>query len=241
VACLGASITEAKESFDWIGELQRRPGNSGFRFHKFGVGGDLAYNALQRVPDVVACRPDKVVILIGHNDVVALVSRKVRRIFRVWKHLPSKPSPAWYRENILAIVRRLKVETAADIALCSLCPIGEAPDSTNRFQRELNRQIEAYGAIIRETARAENVGYIHAYEAMRERIAASPGRAFTSFRFVSFYRDAVRRLLLGRTLDEIAQLNGWRFHTDGIHLNSRGGMLLADLVQEFIDRKRARH
>ena len=46
-------------------------------------------------------------------------------------------------------------------------------------------------------------------------------------------------LLLG-TLDEIAQRNGWRFHTDGIHLNRRGGMLLADLVQQFIDRSRAR-
>jgi hypothetical protein len=31
-------------------------------------------------------------------------------------------------------------------------------------------------------------------------------------------------------------LNGWRFHTDGVHLNSRGGMIVADLVQEFIDK-----
>jgi hypothetical protein len=30
-------------------------------------------------------------------------------------------------------------------------------------------------------------------------------------------------------------MNGWRFHTDGIHLNSRGGIIVADLVQEFID------
>jgi hypothetical protein len=30
-------------------------------------------------------------------------------------------------------------------------------------------------------------------------------------------------------------LNGWRFHTDGVHLNSSGGMIAAELVQEFID------
>ncbi len=36
-------------------------------------------------------------------------------------------------------------------------------------------------------------------------------------------------------VDEIARVNGWRFNTDGIHLNSRGGMILANLVQEFID------
>ena len=101
--------------------------------------------------------------------------------------------------------------------------------------------IEAYSAIIRETAREEGVGYIPAYEVMHEQIVASAGRAFTSFRFLSFYRDALRRFILGRTLDEIAQSNGWRFHTDGIHLNSRGGMILADLVQDFIDRKPARN
>jgi hypothetical protein len=31
-------------------------------------------------------------------------------------------------------------------------------------------------------------------------------------------------------------MNGWRFHTDGVHLNSRGGMLAADLVQGFLDK-----
>jgi hypothetical protein len=34
--------------------------------------------------------------------------------------------------------------------------------------------------------------------------------------------------------DEIAKLNKWRFHRDGIHLNSVSGKLLADLVQGFI-------
>jgi len=30
-------------------------------------------------------------------------------------------------------------------------------------------------------------------------------------------------------------MNGWQFHTDGVHLNSFGGMIVADLVQGFID------
>jgi lysophospholipase L1-like esterase len=42
-------------------------------------------------------------------------------------------------------------------------------------------------------------------------------------------------LVLGKTPDEVARLNCWRFHTDGVHLNSRGGIVLADLVQQFID------
>ena len=48
------------------------------------------------------------------------------------------------------------------------------------------------------------------------------------------YRAAFKLLVLHRSLDEIGEQNGWRFHTDGIHLNNRSGKILADLVQEFV-------
>jgi hypothetical protein len=51
IACLGSSSTAGKgQAFDWIGELTRRPQNERYCFRNFGVGGDLAYNALQRCP-----------------------------------------------------------------------------------------------------------------------------------------------------------------------------------------------
>lgn len=237
VACLGSSSTAGKgQAFNWIGELERRPRNDRFCFHNFGVGGDLAYNALQRLPGVLACRPEKVVVFVGGNDVLALVSRKIRHFFRISKHLPQHPSPEWFRENLRAIVRRVKAETAAAVALCSLPPMGEEPSSANPFQSELNRRIEEYSEIIREIAREEIAGYIPVHEAMLAQIVESPGRAFTCFRFLAFYRDALRVLVLHKSPDEVAQMNGWCFHTDGVHLNSRGGIIVADLVQEFIDR-----
>jgi len=81
----------------------------------------------------------------------------------------------------------------------------------------------------------QHLGYLPIYEMMLAQIVAAPGRAFTNFRFLPFYRDAFRVLVLGKNPDEVARLNGWRFHTDGVHLNSRAGMIVADLVQEFID------
>jgi lysophospholipase L1-like esterase len=75
VAFLGSGSTAGKgQAFNWIAELERRPQNRRFRFDNFGVGGDLAFNALQRLPDVLACRPKIVVVWIGGNDVLALVS-----------------------------------------------------------------------------------------------------------------------------------------------------------------------
>ena len=237
VACLGSSSTAGKgQAFDWIGELKQRPCNKHFRFHNFGVGGDVAYNALQRLPDVLACHPEKVVVWIGGNDVLALVSRTAGRFFRISKHLPSEPSPEWFRENLWTIAHRLKAETSATVALCSLPPIGEDPASANPFQSELNRRIEEYSATIREIAREVEAGYLDVHEAILAQIRASPGRAFSRFRFLPFYRDAFRVVALRKSPDEIAQMNGWRFHTDGVHLNSRGGMIAANLVQEFIDR-----
>ena len=236
MACLGSSSTAGKgQAYDWIGELKRRPRNKGISFRNFGVGGDLAHNALQRLPAVLACRPSRVVVLIGGNDVLALISKTARRFFRISKHIPTEPSPEWFRENLRTIARRLKIEVPATIALCSLPLIGEDPASVNPFQRELNLRIEEYSAIIKEIAREESVAYLPVYEMMLAQIVATPGRAFTSFRFLPFYRDAFRVLVLGKSPDEVARLNGWRFHTDGVHLNSRGGMIVADLVQEFID------
>jgi lysophospholipase L1-like esterase len=234
VACLGASHTEAKGSYDWIGDLQARSQNASVRFVNLGVGGDLAYSALQRLPDVIQCHPDKVVVLIGTNDVVTAIFQNARRFIGNWKRLPQEPTPEWYGENLRQIVRRLKRETNARIALCSLAVIGEDPASTRPTQQEVNRRVEAYSAMIKRVALEEGVSYIPFYEQMQAQIAASPGRAFTSFSFLSMYRDAFKLLVLHRSLDQIGEGNGWRFHSDGIHLNSRAGKILADLVQEFV-------
>ena len=68
------------------------------------------------------------------------------------------------------------------------------------------------------------------------RVMKSPGRASTEFGFHPFYQDAFRTLVLRKSADEVARINGWGFHTDGIHLNSRGGLIVADRVQQFIER-----
>jgi lysophospholipase L1-like esterase len=129
VACLGASLTAAKVSYDWIGDLESRPQNASIRFVNLGVGGDLAHNALKRVPQVIQCRPNKVVALVGGNDVLAVIDPIMRHFYVPWKRLPQKPSPKWFEENARQIVSRLKNKTTAQVALGSLPIFGEAPES----------------------------------------------------------------------------------------------------------------
>jgi lysophospholipase L1-like esterase len=234
IACLGSSATAAKGSYDWIGDLQSRPENAAKRFLNFGVGGDLAYNALQRLPAVARCNPGTVVVLIGGNDILTLASRKLRRFLAGWKRFPHEPTSGWYEENLRCIVRELKGRLGTTVALCSLQPMGEDPSSQDPFQSRLNELVHDYSAIVHRVAQEENAVYIPFYERFSDAIRASPGPALTDIKILSMYRDAFRHFLLGWNLDQIAERNGWRFHTDGIHLNSRGGKLLADVVQLFL-------
>src|SRR5256884_1679392 len=99
-----------------------------------------------------------------------------------------------------------------------------------------DRRIEEFRAIIRGIVQEEGTDYIPLHEAMLAQIMKSSGRAFTEFAFLPFYRDAFRTLVLRKSPDEVARINGWSFHTDGVHLNSRSGLIVADLVQKFIER-----
>ena len=132
-------------------------------------------------------------------------------------------------------MRALEAGTAARLALCSLAPVGEAPDATEPFQAAVNRRVAEYSGIVAALARAENAAYIPVHEALSQEIRRAPGKEFTGFRFRPFCGDAFRTMVLRRHVDEIARNNGWRFHSDGMHLNGRGGMIVADLVQELID------
>jgi lysophospholipase L1-like esterase len=234
VACLGSSSTAARGPYDWIHGLEQRPANAEYRFYRFAAGGDLAYNGLQRLPRVIACHPDRVIVQLGGNDVLALVFPTMARFVRLTKHPPQQPSPEWFREIIQTIVQRLKQETSAHIALCSEIPIGEDLESTNPFQVEANRCIAEFNTIVKDIVSAERVSYIPLYERMQELLLVSPGRAFTSFHLLPFYRDLFRQVVLHKSNDAIGQMNGWQLHRDGIHLNSRSGKILADLVQEFL-------
>jgi lysophospholipase L1-like esterase len=176
-------------------------------------------------------------VLIGTNDIMASVFPNFRRFVRVWKRLSEEPSPARFEENLAIIVRRLHREADARVGLSSLAPLGEEPRSSHPVQARLNDLIGTYNDIIREAASIEPTDYIPFYEAFLERLTRTTRtKSFTRFSFASLYRDYLfREMILRQSFDEISRRNGWEFHIDGIHLNTKGGRILTDTVQQFMD------
>jgi lysophospholipase L1-like esterase len=235
VVCFGASLTAGTVSCDYLPFLRARPELAGIRFVNHGVNGDLAWNGLQRLDEVIADRPDFVSILIGTNDVNATLSERNRLRYHEFNRLPvTHPDLAWYEQNLREIVRRLKSETPARLALMTLAIIGED------LEHEANRRIVLYNEAIARVAREENVpclplharmvDYLRTHEADR---AGLPPRLE--------YRDGLHNVAhalalhaQGLSWDEVSRRNGLLLTTDGLHLNSLGARMIADLIATWL-------
>lgn len=237
VACLGSSTTAARGTYNWIAELEKRPRNRRFRFVNLGVGGDLSTNALRRTKAVIDERPDRVIVLVGANDILASVFANYWRVVRVWKRLSRHPSAGLFERNLEQITGALQQHTQARVALSSLAPVGEDPHSTEPVQATLNNLFATYSGIVRDVAARTGAYYIPFYDSFLEQLEATQRpKPFTRFSFRSFYRDyLIREMICGRTFDEISRINGWEFHIDGVHLNTKGGTVLVNTVQDFLD------
>ena len=203
----------------------------------FGVGGDLSFNTVRVLDRVIALRPRRVIVLIGTNDIMASVFPNFRRFVRVFKRLSEEPSPARFEENLNYIVHKLRRGADARIALSSLAPLGEDPNSRDPVQARLNDLIDTYNGIIRTVGATQRTDYIRFWEAFEDQLVdAGTAKPFTSFSFASFYRDyLLREMILRQSFDRISRSNGWQFHIDGIHLNTSGGRILVEAVQQFLD------
>jgi lysophospholipase L1-like esterase len=228
--CLGDSITRATISADYVGLLSSRLGD--WDFVNAGVNSELAYNLTRRLDSVIALDPDAVTILVGSNDVNATFGFRSALGYFATQRLPERPNPLFFRENLVGMVRRLRRETRAAVALFSMPPIGEESGHYAYLRTE------EYANIVRGVAREEGVAYLPLRERMCDYLEALPrGRRepppFRRFRAVQ--ARAIRSLLiLGKSLDEISAANGFHLLVDGIHLNTHGASIVADLAEGFI-------
>ncbi len=234
VVCFGASLTAGRVSFDYLELLRARPALADYRFVNRGVDGDLVWNGLQRLDEVINDQPDAVTILMGTNDVNATMSERNRLRYLSFNHLPQDPTLPWYEENLRAVIARLKQETHARIVLLSLAIIGED------LEHEANRKIDLYNEVVRRVARDEKLDYLPLHERMvtylheheAERAQLPPRLEYRDG--LTNVGNAVALHASGLSWDEVSHRNGLQLTTDCLHLNSVSAGMIADLIEGWL-------
>ncbi|MFK0259297.1 SGNH/GDSL hydrolase family protein [Streptomyces sp. NPDC090445] len=211
VVAAGASMVQGTLGHDWVGALREKPA---FRDHEFinaGDNGNTSADLLGRVDsDIVACDPDQVAILVGTND--------------VRDGVPLKD----YRDNLRAIIDRIKDKTSARIALMSLPPLGENLDTG------INHRLRDYNAAIKDTATRAKIDYVPVNERFTDHLDDRSDRPAYDFSFTTAYLAATEHYLLGRSWDDVARSNGLELFVDHIHLSDRGGAIVTDLTTGWL-------
>ncbi|GGL42951.1 SGNH/GDSL hydrolase family protein [Nocardia jinanensis] len=212
VVAAGASMTRGTLGADWVGALRKRDEFGDHRFVNAGVNGDTSADLLDRLDtDVLHCRPDAVIVLVGTND--------------VRDDVPLDN----YRDNLTAIVDRVRTAGTAHVALMSLPLLGEDPDD------EINRRLAGYNRVITETAADAGIDYIPLHEHIADlvRRQGDPNARY-DFGFTLAFTAAAQHYLFGRSWDQVARSRGSNIFVDSIHLSDRSGAVVTDLTARWL-------
>jgi lysophospholipase L1-like esterase len=230
LVCFGDSNTHGNISYNWVSDL-------GVIFQDLqvlnaGINSDLTYSLLQRIDEVIACQPDFITILVGTNDVSANVSEELENSFKQIGRIPKDMVPDFdsFKKNYQEIIRRLKEETKAKIALVSL------PVMSEDLIHEANIKADKYSKYIKELAQTQQLVYLPLREKEKEYLVANPQPLKHTFdeTYKLLIFSIINHFILGKDWDYTSKKHGYQLTPDNIHLNSVSGGMLRDLVKDFI-------
>jgi lysophospholipase L1-like esterase len=228
VEVIGASTVHGNTGFDFVAELARRRGDE-FVFVNAGCNGDTSEKVLARLDPVIEVQPDFAVVLVGGNDLVAIHQLLIPAIGRTPSADPPSLQP--YAETLTTIVKRLRSETRATVALMAISIVGENLDSRyNRYADELN-------AVMRQVADEQGLDFLPFNDVLKDDLraaGAAHGKDFVDSSMPMF-RSIWLHHTLGVSFDRISRHRGYRLLVDGMHLNSRGGRIAADQIEAWLD------
>jgi lysophospholipase L1-like esterase len=229
IVCAGDSNTRGQYAVSYVQMLAERLTGHDITVAGAGVNGDCSYNLLQRLDPIIAQRPDAVTVLIGSNDAWSTLSEANARKIVKRKGLPASPTLSQYRENLAAIVARLRAATQAQIALMSLPVLGQDLDSPAA------RASEEFSEVVKATADEHGVAYLPLHERQCEYLGSSGAKALPfPDGLAERYTSVLQHFLLHRSYDSIARRRQLVLTADFIHQNSRGATIIADLIEDFV-------
>lgn len=232
VACVGASTVQGQISFNFVDYLSEELKSQNYYFVNAGVNGDLAYNVLQRMPEVLRCNPKFLVIQVAGNDVMASLDPKASKRYVRMKHLPKIPSIQWYEENVRKIIESAKQSGVEGIAIISALLLGENIDS------RANMAVKNHNKVLSSIAIDTGVDFLNVFDKQIDYLIKNqkePGPEYTG-QMMPMIKSLFFHGLFGFSLDTISKRNGFLLTTDYIHQNSTSGKIVAGEIERFLQR-----
>ncbi|MFX1507455.1 MAG: SGNH/GDSL hydrolase family protein [Promethearchaeota archaeon] len=233
IVFIGDSITLGKVCENYTSIVSDRLDPDSYRMINAGIHGDLTINALDRIKYIIQCKPDFATVLLGTNDANGSISVRTAKQYEKIKGVPKNPQ-FWketrFKEDLGKIILELKQKTKAKIAVISIPPLGEKPE-TIPFERAVS-----YSNVIEEVAKEHNVSYLPLNETMVTYLKQNPTESSIPFEKneIITIKAVYRHYILRKSWGRISKDNGFQLLTDHIHPNPIGAAMIADLIEEFI-------
>jgi lysophospholipase L1-like esterase len=231
IACFGDSITKGNVSFNWVKKMSTDFKSSSVTFKNFGVNGELAYNGLKRLDQIIDFAPDLVTLMFGSNDVMAACSIEDAQFYMKRESLPQMPNLAWYVENMRAIIEQLQSKTKARIVCISIPILGEDLDDIP------NQLVIRYNAELKNLCTTYSLDLLDLNQAMVSYLEQHPPvkpYEFSNDRKLVI-QAAIKKYMWYRSWDNVSAAHGFILSHDGIHLNNTSGQLLVNLLKDYLD------
>ena len=235
IVCAGDGITQGTMGVGYVDVLADKVDLRQYHLINAGVNGDLSEHLMdkKRLDEIIACNPNFVVILIGTNDVNAMLDDNNLLVYRRLKKVKEKPFIDQFRQNLNQIITSLKTRTQAKVAIMSIPLIGE------KLNDKANIQTQAYNDVIKQLADSNRITYLPLQEKQKAFLMKTnfnPKLKYKSTnRLIAI--SMFRRYILGQSFDKITALNGFLMTPNYLHLNTFGANMVAGLVKDFVEGK----
>ena len=225
IAFVGDSLTEGIPGSSFYAILRKRL--AGHTLVNLGEGNDTVVSLYRRLTRLRFGDPFGVAFLwIGVNDIVGGSPWPFRAVNALWRKPPSKNHEefrAYYRATLDLLRRYARRVVAVSMALK-----GEDVVSP------CNRELEALSKVVQELAsRGERTEYLDVRAVLIEKLA---GKRISNYLPGSVMRVALDALTLrsDEQVDRKSAERGLHLTLDGIHLNSAGAQLVAEVFLQII-------
>ena len=230
IACIGDSLTHGNIGDCWVESLRNEyPEDT---FLNEGINGDVVWQVQQRIEPILSCKPDTVILMIGSNDAMASFNKHSGERYKHNNNLPEVPTFESYQRLLPELLDSLS--DIPKIALCTIPPVGENPDSA------VNQHVKMFNDFIELTASNKNISLIPVSSFLWDDLSSRtyPFRKDYDPKVLPIikriYGGMFHHYIFKKSWNDVAKSKGQWILFDQIHLNERGAQVVFNLVKKYI-------